>query len=148
MAELLVRAQKHWMDDFTQKQVDAMTPEEKRSYEARSQIGDVIVVRPDGWKWGSCECPPEYVIVKVPGMSEADAKFYEESLYEDVEDKDGKVDRQLLRIRKHSLPKTDIETAKVEDKQIELTSISLSEKTTVKSGLASECIAPIADEVM
>jgi hypothetical protein len=148
MAELLVRAKKHWMDDLTQKQVDAMTPEEKRSYSARSQIGDVIVVRGDGWKWGKCECPPEYVVVKVPGMSESDAKHYEESLYEDVEDKDGKVEKKLLRIRKHSLPKTDIETAKTEEKQIELTSTSLSSKTTVKSGLASECIAPIADEVM
>jgi hypothetical protein len=145
MAELLVRAKKHWMDDFTQKQVDAMTPEEKRSYEARSQIGDVIVVRPDGWKWGSCECPPEYVVVKIPGMKEDDAKFYEESLYEDVEDKEGKVEQKLLRLRKNALPKIDIESAKADTGILELSTTSLSVKTIVKSGLSSEVVQPKAE---
>jgi hypothetical protein len=31
--------------------------------------GNPVVVMPDGHKWGNCECPPEYIIVKIPGVS-------------------------------------------------------------------------------
>ena len=77
-AELLVQAKPHWMDGFTQKQVDGMTVDARRSYESRAQIGDVIAVRPDGWKWGKEERLPNYVVVKVPDMKLEDAKKYEE----------------------------------------------------------------------
>ena len=44
--------------------------------------GDVIVVRPDGWEWGKEECLPRYIVVKLPGVKEVDAKKYEEQLTE------------------------------------------------------------------
>jgi hypothetical protein len=80
MAELLVKAKAHWMDDFTQDQVDAMTDEGRRQYLSRHQAGDIIVVRSDGWEWGKLECLPDFVIVKIPGMAEEDAKMYEGAL--------------------------------------------------------------------
>jgi hypothetical protein len=115
-----------------------MSVGEKQSYEARSQIGDIIVVRPDGWAWGKCECPPEYVIVKVPTMKEVDAKYLEQSLMETYTDKDGKEQQRMLRIRKHSL--TDVVGAT-------LTSTALISKVSVKIGLATEVSQPKVSEV-
>jgi hypothetical protein len=46
----------------------------QNGYDSRTQVGDVIVVRPDGWEWGTRECLPEYVVIKLPGVSEEDAK--------------------------------------------------------------------------
>ena len=77
MAELLIQAKSHWMDKFTQEQVDKMSIGEKRSYSARAQIGDVIVVCPDGWKWGREECLPNYVVIKVPTLTVEEAKKYD-----------------------------------------------------------------------
>jgi hypothetical protein len=34
-------------------------------------IGDFVVIMPDGWSWGSGECLPDFVIVKVPGLDPA-----------------------------------------------------------------------------
>jgi hypothetical protein len=54
MAEILVRA------------VDGSCPE----FAANSRRGNIIVVQPDGHIWGNAECPPEYFIVKIPGLSD------------------------------------------------------------------------------
>lgn len=113
MAELLVRAKNHWMDDLSKEEVDSMSVDALASYKARSQKGDVIVVRPDGWPWGKEECLPNFVIVKVPDISIEEAKKYEEPLIEkviekDAEGKDTEVSK-LISCRKYSLPKADIE---------------------------------------
>jgi hypothetical protein len=80
MAELLVKAKKHWMDDFTQAQIDELSAGQKESFLARSQIGDIVVVRPDGWEWGREECLPNFVVIKLPGVSIEEAKVYEQNL--------------------------------------------------------------------
>ncbi len=115
MAELLIKAKPHWMDNFMQTEVDKMTLEEKQSYEARSQIGDIIVVRPDGWQWGKEECLPNFVVIQVPDMTLEEAKIYEESLYEEIiatEEKSPK----MLKVRKYNVEKAIIDLAKTEDK--------------------------------
>ena len=142
MAELLVRAKKHWMDDLTQKEVDALPENRKASHEARCQIGDVVVVRPDGWPWGKCECLPDFVVVKIPGMSVDEAKKYEEKLTETVGE-----EIKTIRYRKYSLPKTDIEnavTAKAE--KVEISKDTIESKIITKSGLASEISAAKEDK--
>ena len=48
------------------------------------EVGDIIVVKPDGWTWGNKECPPRYIIVKIPSMSVETAKEYEKALTETV----------------------------------------------------------------
>lgn len=51
--------------------------------------GEIIVIKPDGWTWGGMANPPRYVIVKVPGVSVAQAQKYtqgliDSSLYDDT----------------------------------------------------------------
>jgi len=36
---------------------------------ANPRRGYLVVVQPDGHTWGNQECPPEYFIVKIPGLS-------------------------------------------------------------------------------
>ena len=131
MSELLVRAKPHWMDSLTQTEVGKLDVGQKQSYEARSQIGDIIVVRPDGWLWGKEECLPNYVVVKLPDLKLEDAKKYEESLMEKVIEKDpqGK-DIEVMRMlkhRKYQIPKTVIDNAK----QLTQNSISVSKAQTI-----------------
>jgi hypothetical protein len=79
-AEFLVRAKSHWMDEWTSQQVNALSDEEKESYDARTQREDIVVVRPDGWNWGIQECLPNFIIIKVPGMSMETASQYQQCL--------------------------------------------------------------------
>jgi len=143
MAELLVMTMNHGMDKLTQEKVDKMTPEQKRSYEARSQYGDVIVVRPDGHKWGTKECPPDYVVVKIPEMSYEEAKKYEESLCEDFIEKDGKVGKRIIRVRKHNFLKVDVEAAQLGSTSMSLSKTQAIAKVAIKSGLSTEITAPV-----
>lgn len=114
-AELLVSAKPHWMDSLTQPEVDKMTIEQKQSYNARSQIGDVIVVRPDGWTWGKEECLPNFVVVKVSDMTLEEAKKYEESLNEQFIDAKGEVQSRMLKVRKYQIPLADVNEAKTQN---------------------------------
>jgi len=131
MAELLVRAKAHWMDSLSSEEVARMPQEKKRSYDARSQIGDIIVVRPDGWEWGRCECLPEYLVVRTKETL-AEAKKYEESLNEQTIDKDGKPQSVMLRVRKYSIPATEVSIKSLEVKDLEvLTPIELTKGIVV-----------------
>ena len=38
--------------------------------------GDPIVVRPDGWPWGSSERPPMFFILRVPGVTVAEVEAF------------------------------------------------------------------------
>lgn len=42
--------------------------------------GEIIVIKPDGWEWGRKERPPSYIIVKVPGVTVAQAVKYTQGL--------------------------------------------------------------------
>jgi len=144
MAELLVRAKAHWMDDLTQKDVDKMSVEEKQSYEARSQIGDIVVVRPDGWPWGKCECLPDFIVVKVPDLAIEDAQKYEESLMDNSNEEKPK----MIRFRKNALAKTDVLLAvDAKTDSVQFTKSVVIGKIAVKTGLASEVSSPKAEEI-
>ena len=95
-AELLVKAQEPWNNDID---TSKMTKEELQSFNARSRKGDIIVVKPDGWKWGREECPPRFVVVKLKGVKVEDVKHYEEPIYDekDVEN------TTLLKVRKYAI---------------------------------------------
>ena len=142
MAELLVKAKAHWMDSLKQDEIDKMSNMQKEQYNSRSQIGDVIVVRPDGWVWGKEECLPNFIVVKVPGMTIEEAKKHEEQLVEYV-DKDGKVvpksmdsDSQIrcrvLKVRKYAIPSADV-------------SASLGTTTMDKTILTSKLITKVSN---
>jgi hypothetical protein len=55
----------------------------KKQTAGRSVIGMVIVTKPDKSAWGSMEGPPDYAIVKLPGVKMSDAAKYLEPEYED-----------------------------------------------------------------
>lgn len=106
MAELLVRNKPHWMDSLTQAEVDALPSGAYDSYLSRCQPGDIVVVRPDGWQWGGEECLPNFVVVKLAGVSEADAKIYESPITEELPpDASGRPPRQkMIRFREYTMP--------------------------------------------
>lgn len=112
MAELLVRA------------VDPKVP-----FENGTRKGDIIVVRPDGHKWGSMECLPEYLVVKVSEKYD-DVKHYEQSLM-DTTDAEKPV---LLKYRKHYLDLTELDTKALEVKDMaEITpALTTSNKVSAK----------------
>ncbi len=110
------------MDNFTQIQIDAMSKEKRQSYRARSQIGDIIVVRPDNWQWGKEECLPNFVVIKIPSLKIEDATKYEESLIDNTDPQNS----VMLKHRKYQIPKTVIDNAK----QLSQTNISISKQQT------------------
>lgn len=79
-AELLVKAKPHYMDSYTQEQIDKMTVSEKQSYEARSQIGDIIAIYPNGICKENPSPNSDYVIIKVPNLTMEEAEKYKETI--------------------------------------------------------------------
>jgi hypothetical protein len=74
--------------------------------------GDIIVVRGDEWVWGTEECLPNYVVVKLPGVPVSEASKYEEPLTEEVQvERAGKMETEskVVRARKHSVPVADVD---------------------------------------
>ena len=104
-AEFLVRAKPHWKDSWNATAVNKLSVQEKRNYDARTQVGDVIVVRPDGWEWGKEECLPNFIIIKIPGLNYDTAKQYEDALHEAADS------NSVLKFRKWQIPKTFIDAA-------------------------------------
>ena len=115
MAEFLIKAKPHWKDNFTQEQIDAMSEGDRVIFEGRSQIGDIIVVKPDGWGWGKRERLPNYIVIKIPGLSIEDAQKYEESLSElKTVSRVGMPDTQVMtniKRRKYAIPQNVVTTA-------------------------------------
>ncbi len=126
-AELLVKSKPHWMDDLTQTEVNKMTPEQKQSYEARSQESDIIVVRPDGFLLddnnkanGRDECLPKYIIFKLEGVSYDEVKFLEDSLTEEIDNpiSPQKKITRMLKHRKYCIPTLVLNNAKQLNKSV------------------------------
>ena len=90
-AELLVKAEDAW-----------------GKLESRSRKGDVIVVRPDGWKWGKEECPPQFVVVKLKGVDVKDVKHYEHPLMSNDEEP------VMLKRRQYAIDTAIVDTCAIE----------------------------------
>ena len=103
MAELLIKAQDPW-----------------RVTDTGTRKGDIIVVCPDGWKWGREECLPHFVVVKTEETFE-EAKKYEDSL---TEEKDGEM--VVLKVRKHHVPTDEVDARSEEVRDFtEIRAVSL-----------------------
>jgi len=109
-AEFLVKAKPHWKDSWSAEKVKSLTIKEKEEYDARSQIGDIIVVKPNGANYGKREKPPWYVVIKIPDMPYKEAKKYEDKLIEDL----GEGNFKLLKKRKYQLDTLVVDQAKLE----------------------------------
>lgn len=98
MAELLIKAQEPWNND------DPKAPAN------RTRKGDIIVVKPDGWKWGKEENPPRFMVMQIPELKYEDAKKFEDPL---VDDKD--IENSIvLKLRKHAVDIATVDICTVE----------------------------------
>jgi hypothetical protein len=77
MAEILIKAKSHWMENVDRSSWDQ---NKLSKYARRTSVGSPIVVKPDGWNWGSKEGPPGFIVLKIPGVSVPDVSRYLEGL--------------------------------------------------------------------
>ncbi len=79
--ELLVKAQEHWQK---LRDIPVGTTQDTIAWLKEvwhtTHRGEIIVIKPDGWSWGRKESPPEYIVVKVPGVMVAQARKYTQGL--------------------------------------------------------------------
>ena len=79
--EILVKAQPFWQRSEA---IPEGTLQDSISYLRdmwhQTHRGEIIVIKPNGWMWGRKERPPEYIIVKVPGVTVAQAIKYTQGL--------------------------------------------------------------------
>lgn len=64
------------MAEFLIKAVDATHADPVKDARGCYKRGDIVVVMPDGWTWGSAETLPKFVVVKIPGVDAERAKKY------------------------------------------------------------------------
>lgn len=127
-AELLVQAKPNWQDDWDTVKVRNLAVKEKQTYDARAQVGDIIVVRPDGWTWGKEECLPNYVVVKIPGISYEDAQRYEDVLKDEA--------GNILKKRKYRIPLLVVNGWKLAGKDV--VTVDLADKSSFISSLVEK----------
>lgn len=65
--------------------------------------GDIVVVKPDGWLWGSAEGPPVFVKVKIPGLAVNTAESWIARQVSDV-DPTITIKRRLWGVKVESIP--------------------------------------------
>ena len=79
--EILVKAQPFWQRS---KAIPEGTLQDTISYLRdmwhQTHRGEIIVIKPDGFDWGGNERPPEYIVVKVPGVTLGQAMKYTQGL--------------------------------------------------------------------
>lgn len=118
-AELLVQAKPHWMDGFSQSQIDGLSQEDREARGRRIQRGEIVVVKPDGWVWGKEEKLPNYFVIKLPGVSVETVQKFEEALTaDDGVDQEGNPKRKILRSRKFNLPSAYLTLLQLANKSV------------------------------
>lgn len=89
MAELLVKAR-------TEPGLDSSDP-------GVWTRGEVVVVKPDGWSWGSEERPPRFVVVRVPDADPGEFSHLTNEYRQDTSDVGLSVQGNLLARRRYVL---------------------------------------------
>jgi hypothetical protein len=113
MAEILIKATSaNWMDDTSKWTAKKVTQE---MYDKRSLKGDIFIVRDNKHPWGKCECPPQYVVIKVPNLDWVKMKaIIEQGLYETRVETVNEVERETQVLRKkriYTVPETLVDEA-------------------------------------
>lgn len=101
MAELLVQAKSHWMDNMSQQDIKNLNEDRKKSRDSRIRLGDIVVVKPNGWEWGREERLPNYLVIKVPQLTVEQVEHFTESLFGES-DENGNI--PMLKKRKWQIP--------------------------------------------
>jgi len=67
---------------------------------------DVVVIRPDGWSWGTRETDGiTFLLVKLPGVAVATIKHFTEQVHEA---RGGRLDLQMIKRRKFGVRHTNL----------------------------------------
>ena len=112
MAELLIKAKSHHMDSLNQTEINQLSDTMKDQYNARSQIGDIIAVHPNGWNWGKKECLPNYIVIKIPKLSFEEAKKYREPIIGERNDAVLGIEQYETKHRKYQIPQSVVNDVK------------------------------------
>ena len=130
MCEFLIYAKVQWMEGVSEKDREKWTSDQWAKYNRRLVKGNPIVVKPDGWKWGKEECPPSFVVLKIPDMTvEEGVKYLEKAVdYTKEPDAETKEYPTLYR-KKWKFDVSDVESALISKDPI------VSTKTIVETKL-------------
>ena len=102
MAEFLIQARDHWMENLSQAEIDALKPGAKITRDRRIAIGDLVVIKPDGWVWGNEEKLPYYIVIKAPGVAVEDVNHLTGPLMEAGDPEDPEL--KMIKTRKYQIP--------------------------------------------
>ena len=131
MAELLIQARGHWQDDWDQQKKNSLSEAELRSHNSRIQLGDIVVIKPDGWVWGNEENLPRYIVIKAPGVSVETVEHLTQPLMDNT-DPENPV---MLKKRKYQIPQgwmnqnLDEDIVVLNEAEIALVLANIEEKT-------------------
>lgn len=95
------------MAEFLIKAVDATHADPEKHARGCYKRGDIVCVMPDGHQWGRLEGLPNFVVLKIPGVSHIKAAAYMES----HEDRTDPVNTVTLLRRKFRLRVDDVPAA-------------------------------------
>lgn len=73
------------------------------------KTGDPVVVKPDGWGWGREECPPKFIVLKVPELSVEDGRQYVVSETQTVVDPEMGEREEVTRRRRYGIDISGLE---------------------------------------
>jgi hypothetical protein len=103
-AELLVLASGLPADKLTTEEVNTLSAKQKEIYNARLRIGDIICVKPDGWQWGTSECLPTFIVIKLPGVAVETVKHLERPLTQIAVNIDGRTIKKNIKNKNFQIP--------------------------------------------
>ena len=137
MCEFLIKAKNNWMleaesigpddDPILRKDWDAETI---KKMERGGRVGNPIVVKPDGWKWGKRECPPDFVVVKVLDMTVEEGEEYLGAAYDYTAKPTQEGIYPIAYRKKYVFDNTDIDVAKLTNSTITVTKTVFQNKLT------------------
>lgn len=133
MAEFLIYNTTHWMDKWTPEEVAKLDTKQMAKYNARYRKGDIVEVYPDGRCIEKPSPNSKMAIIKVPGLSFAEAKHLMEpdikitQIPDNVEMPDGKIlflKRDIIETLLHSRHRVNIGPIIFTNKELSMTGVS------------------------
>jgi hypothetical protein len=130
MCEILVYAKVQWMEEVSEEEKDKWGVKMWAKYNRRLVKGNPIVVKPDGWKWGKRECPPDFVVLKIPNMTVKEGEKYLTVASDRVAELTEDGSYPVLHKKRYRFDVDDVDVAKLAKGIINTTSIAFLEKLT------------------
>lgn len=120
--ELLVVAKPSELDSWDESKITSLSIKDKKKYDARITEGDILLIKPDGWIWGSEERLPNYIVFKIPGLSLEESKKYAKAISVIIEE-NGVSKDDTTKERKYFIDPIEILQAKNDGVSIKVISL-------------------------